>query len=343
MAATRADGGPSADAATIAVVIVNWNGGELLARALAAVDGQTLRPQRVIVVDNASTDGSADDLESHYPGAQVVRLNENAGFARANNVGAATAADCDWLALLNPDAFPEPDWLERLSAAALEHPDYSAFGSCLLLADDPLRYDGTGDVYHVSGLAFRRDHGRMIARVRRPTAEVFAPSGAAAMFRADAFRAAGGFDETYFAYLEDVDLAFRLRLAGERCLFVADAVVHHVGSAIAGRTSDFTIFHSQRNLIWTYAKNMPSPFVWLYLPQHLLVNAAAVLGYALRGQGRVVLRSKRAALRSLGSVLRERRQLQADRVVGAGELRRLMGKGLEAYVAPLRRAWETWH
>jgi GT2 family glycosyltransferase len=326
----------------VAVVIVNYNGGAYLPQALASLARQTVAPARVIVVDNASTDGSAEGLERHYAGVELIRLTENVGFAAANNRGVRAAADCAWVALLNPDAFPEPGWLEQLLDAAEREPGYSFFASRLLLADEPEKVDGTGDVYHVSGLAFRRDHGRPAAKATRPQEEVFAPCAAAALYRRDAFLEAGGFDERYFAYLEDLDLAFRLRLAGHRCLYVPDSIALHHGSAIAGRTSDFTIYHSHRNLVWTYAKNMPSPLLWLYLPQHLLVNAAALVAYSVLGQGRTIVRAKRDALRALPDVLADRRRLQRDRRITSRELRGLMGKGLEVFTTTLKRAWETW-
>jgi GT2 family glycosyltransferase len=332
---------PDAANSSVAVIVVNSNGGELLLRALRAVAAQTLPPRRVVVVDNASSDGSVDGLEQRHPVVEVIRLERNVGFGAANNIGVQTVSDCKWVGLLNPDAFPEPRWLEALIEAARADPSYSFFASRLLLADDPGKLDGTGDVYHVSGLAFRRDHGRPVESVARPGTEVFSPCAAAAMYSRWAFVEAGGFDERFFAYLEDLDLAFRLRLAGHRCLYVPESTVLHVGSPSTGRTSDFTVFHAQRNMVWTYAKNMPTPLVWLYLPEHLLVNIAALAAYSLRGQARVVWRAKREAVRALPRVLAERRRLQAERSADAWQLRGLMGKGLEAFTTPLQRAWLT--
>jgi GT2 family glycosyltransferase len=323
---------------SVAVIVVNANGGDLLDRALRAVAEQTVQPRRVVVVDNASSDGSVDGLEQRHPTVEVVRLDRNVGFGEANNIGVQAVADCRWVALLNPDAFPETTWLEALLEAARTEPDYSFFASRLLVADDPRKLDGTGDVYHVSGLAFRRDHGREVDSIVRPRAEVFSPCAAAAMYSRSAFEEAGGFDELYFAYLEDLDLAFRLRLAGHRCLYVPESTVLHVGSPMTGRTSDFTVFHAQRNMVWTYAKNMPAPLVWLYLPEHLLVNLFALVGYSLRGQAGVVWRAKLDAIRLLPRVLTERRRLQAKRRADPWQLRRLMGKGLEAFTTPLQRA-----
>src|SRR5918999_4768417 len=135
---------------SVAVVIVNWNSGVLLARCLTAVAAQTIRPARTIVVDNGSTDGSADELEQRFPGVEVLRLGENAGFARANNLAVDRAEGCEWVALLNPDAFPEPAWLEQLVEAAAAHPEFAFFASRLVNEARRTILDGTGDFFHVS-------------------------------------------------------------------------------------------------------------------------------------------------------------------------------------------------
>jgi GT2 family glycosyltransferase len=316
--------------ASVAVVIVNLNAGELLARTLDALARQTVRPRRVIIVDNASTDGSAEGLEERFPDVEVMRLPENAGFAVANNLAVRAAEDCEWVALLNPDAFPEPTWLETLLEATRTHPQYSFFGSRLLRADDPGELDGAGDVYHVSGLAWRRGHASPAAGAYGEPEEVFSPCAAAALYRRDAFLSVGGFDESFFCYHEDNDLAFRLRLRGERCLYVPDAVCQHVGSAIAGATSDFSLYHQYRNLVWTWAKNMPAPLLWLYLPQHLLLNASVLATFGLAGRARVIARAQRDALKGLPRVLRDRRRVQATRTVAARALRSAMATGIEA-------------
>ncbi len=320
---------PSA-AVRVAVLIVNFNSGLLLGECLRHVRAQTRRPDRVIVVDNASHDGSADGMERDYPGVDVIYLERNQGFAAANNLAARKAGEVDWLALLNPDAFPEPDWLERWLAAADAHPDYASFGARLVDASDPERLDGTGDVYHVSGLAWRRDHGRRIVEGVAEAGEIFAPCAAAALYRRAAFFEAGGFDEAYFCYFEDVDLGFRLRLLGYHCRYVPDAVVRHMGSALTGRRSPFSLYHGHRNLVWTWCKNMPDPLFWRYLPHHVLLNLGSMLWYALRGRGNVLLRAKWDALRGLPRCWRQRRAIQNRRRVSAGALRQMMSGGWRA-------------
>jgi GT2 family glycosyltransferase len=320
----------------VAVAIVNANSGDDLLRALEALGRQTVPPNRTIVVDNASTDGSADGAEKRFPGVEVARLDKNLGFAAANNLAARQAEDARWLALLNPDAFPAPTWLEELLAATDAQPEYAFFASRIVKANEEGTLDSTGDVVHVSGVAWQRDHGAP-ATVERAAGEVFSASAAAALYDRDAFLAVGGFDERFFCYYEDTDLALRLRLAGYRCWYVPAAVVRHVGSASAGRDSDFLLYHTHRNIVWAYAKNMPSPFVWLYLPEHLLINAMTLAAFAVTGRFRVGLRAKRDALRGLRAVLRDRAAVQRGRRTSPQELRRTMATGIEVVPTLLRR------
>ncbi len=216
-------------------------------------------------------------------------------------------------------------------------PQWAALGSCLLLDGSDGLLDGTGDVYHVSGFAWRRDHRRPAGEAPRGREEIFAPSAAAALYDRGAFIALGGFDERWFCYLEDVDLGFRLRLRGLRCVHVPDAVVRHVGSSTTGRESAFQVYHSQRNLVWTWWKDMPAPLLWLYLPQFLLVNALMTAWFVRRGQGRAVLSGKWDALRGLRGVLASRREVQRGRTVPVAQLRRSMAQGLSAYRTGLGR------
>jgi GT2 family glycosyltransferase len=311
----------------VAVVVVDWNSGDLVDRCLSAVAGQTVRPKRTVVVDNASATATRHRLTIDTAGLDLVRLPGNRGFAAGSNHGAGLASDVEWIALLNPDAFPEPGWLERLLVAAESNPDFSFFASRQLQADDPSRLDGTGDAYAVSGLAWRRDHGLPAAARREQQGEVFGPCAAAALYRRRAWLEAGGLDESFFCYFEDVDLAFRLRLLGQRCLYVPEAVVRHVGSGVTGRRSDFSVYHGHRNLVWTFWKNMPGPLLVRYWPHHLAVNGVSVVHFGTRGRGSIILRAKRDALRGLPSVLRQRRTIQRHRKVGLTELRSVMTGG----------------
>lgn len=297
-------------AATVRVVIVNYNGAGCLPRCLAALAAQTFAGFEAVVVDNASTDGSAG-LPLPDGRFRWLRLGRNAGFAAGNNRGAEGFGG-RWVVTLNPDAFAEPSWLERLMAAAERHPDATMLGSTQLDGADDGRLDGAGDCYLAAGLMWRGGYGRPAAELP-PEGEVFGPCAAAAAYRRDVFEAAGGFDESFFCYCEDVDLAFRLRLAGGHCVQVADAVVHHLGSAISGRASPFTHYHSARNRLWVFVKNMPGPAFWLLLPVHAAASLALLAWAAWRGHGDAVRRGLADGVAGLPAVWRERRRIQAGR------------------------------
>lgn len=319
---------------TVAVLVVNWNSGDLLRQCLQSLEAQRRRPDHIVVVDNASGDDSLARAGDLLRGVEVIRLDRNAGFAVANNVAAKAACRFDALALLNPDAFADPGWLEALVAAADREPEVAAFASQMRLVDSPKILDGAGDSYHVSGRAWRNGHRVSSDVWPAEDVEVFAPCAAAALYRRGLFEEIGGFDEQFFCYFEDVDLGFRLRLRGYRCLYVHTAIVRHVSSALSGYRSDFAVYHGERNAVWTFVKNMPGPMFWLYLPQHLALNIASLMYYPLRGQGRVVLRAKLDALRGLPPVLRRRKVIQRMRRVNARTLRRAMIGGITApYVA----------
>ncbi len=312
----------------VAVVIVNWNSAGDLDRCLRALAAQTVRPHKILVVDNASSDASLAAVEAHFPLCDLVCLNENTGFAAANNFAVRVCAGCEWIAFLNPDAFAESNWLQSLYARATREKGFSFFGSHMIRYGSEAVLDGTGDSYHVSGLAWRRDHGAPVSRTYRSTGEVFAPCAAAALIRRDLFLSAGGFDEDHHSYFEDVDLAFRLRLLGRRSLYVAEARVHHVGSGSTHRYSAYAVYHGNRNLVWTYLKNMPTPLIWVYLPQHLLANAAALFWYTLRKQGKAVFRAKWDALCGCRSMWTKRKRIQAQRRVPVRAIRQAMRKGV---------------
>ena len=157
--------------------------------------------------------------------------------------------------------------------------------------------------------------------------EVFSPCAAAAMYRRDVFLSAGSFDEDFFCYLEDIDLGFRLRLEGHRCLLVPSAVVAHVGSVTSGgKQSDFAVYHGHRNLVWTYVKNMPGWLFWVCLPLHLAMNFVTVLMYTWQGKGRVILRAKRDALLGLPKMWQKRREIQKHRIVSISDIWRMLDK-----------------
>lgn len=201
----------------VSVIVVNYNGGDWLAQCIASLTAQTLKNFECFIVDNGSTDGSLKSLETLDARFEVIALGENTGFARANNL-AARKARAPWIACLNPDAFARPDWLERLLETTKLETDITMVGSLQYMAQEPGVLDGAGDCYHASGLAWRALHGHTYDLDIGPDVpdflDVFGPCGAASLYHRDTFLRLGGFDERYFCYFEDVDIAFRFRLDG---------------------------------------------------------------------------------------------------------------------------------
>lgn len=312
---------------SICIVIVNWNSWQLLEQCLHALALQTRQDFRVVVVDNASEQAIPETFLDRHAGIEFMWSDHNLGFAAANNRVIQDKQDVEWFALLNPDAFPEPDWLARLMDATQQHPGYAAFGSRQLIAGSEYLLDGDGDAYHISGLVWREGHGKAVASAQHEVREIFAPCAAAALYRRNALLEAGGFDEDFFCYVEDVDLGFRLRLIGCRSLLVPDAVVRHIGSATSGgRQSDFAVYHGHRNLVWCYTKNMPPELFWLLLPLHIAMNLAVIAAYALRGRAHIILKAKRDALYGLPLAWKKRKHIQSGRTASYAEIWRIMKK-----------------
>lgn len=309
-------------AAWARVIVVNHNAGPLLQRCIDALAAQTLPEFEAVIVDNASSDGSIEALRLPDIRFRVQLAGGNLGFAAANNL-AASGCNAAWIATLNPDAEPRATWLEELRRATFRSPRVKVFGSTQIDARHLDVVDGFGDVYSIFGTAWRGASGWHVATLPQGDRDVFAPCAAAALYARDAFLSAGGFDESFFCYLEDVDLGFRLRLRGERCVQVRRAEVLHERSAIAGSNSDFFLFHSQRNRLWVMLKNVPSPLIWFVLLLQIAVVPLVILRRGADKWG-VALRGVASGLKGLPRVWRERRKVQTGRVISNADIARML-------------------
>jgi GT2 family glycosyltransferase len=272
------------------VIIVNFNAGAFLQGAIDSLKAQTHRNFEVIVLDNASTDGSADTINTDgLPAFRLMREAENHGFARGNNLAAARARGA-WIALLNPDAAANPAWLQEVAAGIRANPGVRAFACAQYMLGQPGLIDGAGDAYFGFGIPWRGGYGHAAVEMPDKDGWCFSGCGASAIYEKALFCNVGGFDERFFCYCEDVDLGFRLQLLGHDCRFLHKAVVHHAGSALSGYKSAFSIFHGTRNRIWTYLKNMPAPVLLATLPGHIVLALYLLLRSSFTPRFRPMLR-----------------------------------------------------
>jgi GT2 family glycosyltransferase len=306
-------------APAVSIVIVAYQSGATLVRCLDALAAQTFTDFEVILADNASTDGAPQAALAAHPQVRFLDNGANLGFAAGVNRAAALARG-RWLALINPDAYADPTWLEALLAAAEAYPEVRSFGSRQLMAADPSRLDGLGDVMSLPGFPFRggyrsRDPGPL------PVGEAFSACGGAMLIDKRLFLAMGGFEERLFCYCEDVDLGYRLRLAGEPTLVAPEAVVRHEGSAASGGArSDFAVFHGTRNRFWVFVKCTPPVLFWLSLPLHLTATAVLFARHALAGELAAPWRGLMAGFKGLPLALAMRRETQRERKRGTLEI-----------------------
>ena len=306
------------------IIILCWNSNPTITLCLEALNAQTINDFEILLIDNGSTEPISSDLVGKFPHLSIrfFRLEHNIGFAGGNNFATSHAAG-NYLVLLNADAFPDEDWLEYIRRGILKYPN-CFYASKLIMENSPERLDGTGDVYHVSGLVWRKSHNTLISSLPDQEMEVFSACGAAAVYPITAYRLVNGFDDDYFSYVEDIDLGFRLRLIGYRCIYLPSAVVHHVGSGSTSRRSDLSVYYGQRNLVWTFVKDMPGIFLWLLLPLHLLTNLILLALAVFRRQGLITLRAKWDALLKLPKMLNKRKQIQSSRTVPTRKLMSMM-------------------
>lgn len=297
------------------MVIVSWNGRRYLDVCLSAVGAQQGVSAEIVLVDNASTDGTVEHVRAHFPDVRVVALASNRGFAGGNNAGAREARG-EYLAFLNNDTAADAGWLRALRAGIDLKSGFALATSRIVYMHDPGVIDSAGDGLFRWGGAFKRHHGEPAESAGAPV-EVFGVCGGACLMPKAVFDELGGFDEDFFASHEDVDLSYRARLRGYRCRYVPDAGVRHHGSATLGTISRFAVFHGQRNLEWVYLKNTPASLLVRTLPGHLLYNAAAAAHFARLGLLGTFLRAKGAALAGLPGVLRKRAAVQRASIVGA--------------------------
>jgi len=306
------------------VLVLFWQSEQYLQRCLEALKAQTYQDFEVILLNNGASQPPDPEVLDTFQNLVLkhVTSEANLGFAGGNNL-AARSASGEYLVLLNSDAFPEPDWLSTLHQAALTHPGH-CFASRLLQVENPAYLDGEWNVYHASGLAWRKNHNQPFTKSATNPRSVMSACAAASAYPRTAFEQVGGFDEEFFAYMEDLDLDMRLQLTGYPFLYLPEAVVHHVGSGSTGYRSDFATYYGHRNLIWAFVKNMPGYLFYLLLPAHIFFNLLYLLAGTFMPSGKALFRGKKDALKGLPAILKKRRIIQSQRKITPFQFARLL-------------------
>lgn len=298
------------------IIIVSYNSGPDLQKCIESLDKQSCQDFEVLIIDNDSPDDAVRELRLPNERYQRHYSDTNEGFAGASNLG-AKSAQTKWIITLNPDAWPEPDWLGALKAASEAHPDFAMLSSTLIKAGSDNKLDGFGDYLTIFGLAKSSGVNEPDTFLPSVPVEVFGPCGAAAAYRTESFLESGGFDERFFCYLEDVDLAYRLRLFGERCLQCPQARAHHVGSSSTGKQFGFKFYHSNKNNVPLVVKNTPLLLLLIMFPLFLLSQTYLIYRNKSHPNFRDQMNGFRDGLKDLPSILKQRREILPQRKVGS--------------------------
>ncbi len=240
----------------VTIIIPNYNGCHFMEPCLASLKKQTYKDYQILVVDNASTDGSVEYVKEHYPEIEVIALKKNYGFSKAVNVGIRRSTT-PYVILLNNDTTADPYYIEEMVRTIEKSPRIFSVSSKMIQMYHPQLIDSAGDLYTLTGWGVCRGVGRPVSNYTE-TDEVFSACAGAAIYRRQVFQKIGLFDEKHFAYLEDIDVGYRARIFGYRNLYCPTALVYHVGSGTSGsKYNSFKVRLSARNNIYLNYKNMP--------------------------------------------------------------------------------------
>ena len=298
----------------ISIVIPNYNGKHFLHDCLCSLRSQTYEKFETIVVDNGSSDGSVAYIRENFPGVRIVQNTNNRGFAGGTNDG-IRVAEGSFILTLNNDTKSDPHFIEEL----VKHMADPSVGMCAskMLSYDGTLIDSTGICISRSGAAWDRGRGSP-AECYSVEEEMFGPCAGAALYRRSMLDEIGLFDEDFFLVFEDVDLAYRARLTGWKCIYTPKAIVYHVHGGSVNVGSDTAVYYGNRNTFWVVVKNYPVSLLLEYSPWIIGRNTGIIFHYAIRGQLTVILKSKVDALLGALSIIRKRKlrsQQEAKKII----------------------------
>ncbi|MDO4872046.1 MAG: glycosyltransferase family 2 protein [bacterium] len=312
-----------------AIVILNYNGWRDTKKCLAALSKQTVQDFEIYLIDNGSQDNSIEELSKiEIPNLHFRKEKKNTGFTGGVNIGIKWALENNFenIVLLNNDANAEPEWLENLLKPLEKSPEIGAVTSLMLDKTGEL-IDDAGDVYSTWGIPMLRNENGPKANAPE-SGLVFGATGGATLYRAKVFETIGFFDEDFFAYNEDVDIDWRMQLAGFKVWYEKSAVVWHKHSATSSKIPGFTINQVFKNLPQVFWKNVPSPMIWWMLPKFMLVYTAFIFYQIPKGGLKFALKGLGQSLVLMPKSLKKRRRIQASKAVSNQYISSILYHGL---------------
>jgi GT2 family glycosyltransferase len=333
--------------AEISVIVVNWNGKHLLEDCLNALRRQTFQDFETIVVDNGSSDRSADYIRENFPGIKLVALSENRGFT-GGNIAGYEQANGELIVLLNNDTEAHPEWLAEIHKASLLFPNAGSFACKMMYFDDRQRIENCGFALGTAGETIDLGRGELDGPEWWEHQEVFGACGGAVAYRRSMLKDIGFLDPDFFMVYEDVDLSFRAQLRGYKCVYIPGAIVFHHYRATLGTRPARQVFYSQRNIEFVYLKNMPTGLILRFGLRRLLYEIGAAVYFISSRQGSTFFRCKFEVVRHFPVLWKERSFIQRSRTVQNVELLALMKPGLGSKWAkfcasfvskPFRNGW----
>lgn len=288
------------------IVIVAYNNGIELQDTLNALSTQSESDFRVTILDNNCPLGSTEHLALPDTRFQLIHSSKNLGFAGGCNF-ACKNTESPWLIMLNPDSRPFQNWLEEIKTGINRY-DVSMFGSTQIMGSFPDYIDGFGDVWSIFGYSWRGAYGQTVASIPNLDRRVLTPCAAAGIYRRDFFEKLNGFDETYFCYLEDVDLGLRMQALGSDCIQLRNAKVFHIGGSSESPMSDFALMQSTKNAPRLIIKNAPSIILPIMLMLYILSQAWFRMRSNNSPQGRKRWEALKLGLKSTKLHINTRRQ-----------------------------------
>lgn len=309
------------------VIIPSWNGIDYISDCLTSLLKQSAKID-IIVVENGSKDGSPELIKKKFPSVELLEFKDNAGFSGGVNRGIKPALEkgYEYIILFNNDAVADKDWVKNLVSAAVNKTD-AGIVTGKFMRMDKKHLDSTGEFYSTHAMPFPRGRNRVDTDQYKKGEYVFAGTGGASLYKAALFKEIGIFDEDFFAYFEDIDIAFRAQLAGWKVWYEPSAVAYHHVSATSSKLSGFSRYHSVKNCILTYNKNMPGIYFWRYKLWFFARLARMFFGALRDKQLGAYFKGFLMGVRLMPSTLRKRSAIQKSRKVSPTYLNSILYKG----------------